>query len=146
MGEGAGLEPALSDALYTTLSDPAGSPFASDVAPTLTALKAAGLKVAVVSDIHFDLRPAFERTGLDAYVDDYALSFEHGLCKPDPAFFRLALERLGARPEETLMVGDRSARDGGAVEAGLTTLLLPPLTRTTEERLHLVLGACGVPR
>ncbi|WP_369142271.1 HAD family hydrolase [Streptomyces sp. R44] len=142
----AAIDPDLADALYTTLSDPAGNPFATDVAPTLAALKAAGLKVAVISDIHFDLRPAFEATGLDAYVDSYALSFEHGLCKPDPAFFDLALDRLGVRPDEALMVGDRSAPDGGAVEAGLATLLLPPLTRTTEERLHLVLGACGLSR
>ncbi|MEV4428959.1 HAD family hydrolase [Streptomyces sp. NPDC049602] len=140
----AGIDAALADALYATLSDPSGNPFATDVEPTLAALKGAGLKVAVISDIHFDVRPAFAQAGLDAYVDGYALSLEHGLCKPDPAFFGVALDQLGARPEETLMVGDRSARDGGAVEAGLTTLLLPPLTGTTEQRLHLVLGACGI--
>ncbi|MFI1660231.1 HAD family hydrolase [Streptomyces sp. NPDC020472] len=140
----AGIDPALADALYATLSDPVGNPFATDVAPTLAALKAAGLKVALISDIHFDIRPAFVRAGLDAHVDGYALSFEHGLCKPDPAFFGVALDQLGVRPEAALMVGDRSAHDGGGVEAGLTTLLLPPLTRTTEERLHLVLGACGI--
>ncbi|AJF63449.1 HAD family hydrolase [Streptomyces vietnamensis] len=142
----AGIEPALADALYATLSDPTGNPFATDVAPTLAGLKAAGVKVAVISDIHVDIRPAFEKTGLDAYVDDYALSFEHGLCKPDPAFFGVALEQLGVRPDEALMVGDRSGHDGGGVEAGLPTLLLPPLTRTVEERLHLVLGACGIAR
>ncbi|MFF8377947.1 HAD family hydrolase [Streptomyces sp. NPDC015661] len=142
----AAIDPALADALYTTLSDPAGNPFATDVAPALAALKAAGLKVAVISDIHFDIRPAFEKAGLDAYVDSYALSFEHGLCKPDPAFFGVALDQLGVRPDEALMVGDRSTRDGGGVEAGLATLLLPPLTRTAEERLHLVLGACGIAR
>ncbi|WP_225803877.1 HAD family hydrolase [Streptomyces sp. NK15101] len=140
----AGIDPVLADALYATLSDPFGNPFATDVAPTLAALKAAGLKVAVVSDIHFDIRPAFVKAGLDAHVDCYALSFEHGLCKPDPAFFGVALDRLGVRPDETLMVGDRSGPDGGAVEAGLATLLLPPLTGTAEERLHLVLGACGL--
>ncbi|MEU2235041.1 HAD family hydrolase [Streptomyces vietnamensis] len=142
----AGIDPALADALYATLSDPTGNPFATDVAPTLAELKDAGVKVAVISDIHVDIRPAFEKTGLDAYVDGYALSFEHGLCKPDPAFFGVALEQLGVRPDEALMVGDRSGHDGGGVEAGLPTLLLPPLTRTAEERLHLVLGACGISR
>ncbi|MFB7450265.1 HAD family hydrolase [Streptomyces sp. NPDC056194] len=140
----AGIEPALADALYATLSDPVGNPFATDVAPTLAALEAAGLKVAVISDIHVDIRPAFVNAGLDTHVDAYALSFEHGLCKPDPAFFGVALDGLGVSPDEALMVGDRSGHDGGGVEAGLATLLLPPLTDTTEERLHLVLGACGL--
>ena len=40
------------------------------------------------------------------------------------------------------MVGDRSASDGGAVEAGLTTLLLPPLRDVGERRLHRVLDLC----
>ncbi|GAA2790200.1 hypothetical protein GCM10010441_14210 [Kitasatospora paracochleata] len=139
------MDSVLADAMYETLSDAADNLFAADVAPTLMALKAAGLKVAVVSDIHVDIRPAFLKAGLDTYVDDYVLSFEHGTCKPDPAIFRTALDRLGVQPSEALMVGDRSGHDGAAVEAGVTTLLVPPLTDVAEKRLHLVLAACGVP-
>ncbi|GAA2749811.1 HAD family hydrolase [Kitasatospora cinereorecta] len=141
----AGVDSVLADAMYETLSDAADNLFAADVAPTLLALKAAGLKVAVVSDIHVDIRPAFLKAGLDAYVDDYVLSFEHGACKPAPAIFRTALDRIGVRPSEALMVGDRSGHDGAAVEAGITTLLVPPLTDVAEKRLHLVLATCGVP-
>src|SRR5207248_1894328 len=42
--------------------------------------------------------------------------------KPDPALFRRALDRAGARPEECLMVGDRLDNDvAPASLLGLTT-------------------------
>ncbi|MEW1864411.1 HAD family hydrolase [Streptomyces sp. NPDC088194] len=143
--DAAGIDSDLADQMYAALSDATDNPFAVDAEPTLAALKAAGLKVAIVSDIHFDIRPGFMKAGLEEYVDSFVLSFEQGVCKPDPAVFRVALDQLGVRPDEALMVGDRSSHDGAAVEAGIATLLVPPLTHVTEERLHLVLAACGLP-
>lgn len=134
----------LMDALYDELAQPDVDRFATDVERTLATLKTAGVRVAVVSDVHFDIRPWFVKAGLDGYVDRFVLSFEHGVCKPDPAIFRLALDALGVGPEEALMVGDRSGHDGAAVEAGIATLLVPPLAEATEERLHLVLASCGL--
>jgi HAD superfamily hydrolase (TIGR01509 family) len=142
----AGIPADLAAALYAEESDPARNPFAADVRPTLAALDGSGLAVAIVSDIHFDLRPRFVAAGLDDFVDAYVLSFEHGTQKPDASFFRLALEALGVHAGEALMVGDRSTHDGAAVEAGIPTLLLPPLTGVDDERLHLVLATCGVTR
>jgi HAD superfamily hydrolase (TIGR01509 family) len=138
------IDDALIEALHAVNVDPAGGSFADDVARTLAALKAAGVRVAVLSDIHFDLRPWFAHAGLDQYVDHFVLSYEHGVRKPDPAIFRIALDALGVAPADALMVGDRAAYDGAAVEVGMPTLLLPPLTAITEARLHLVLAACGV--
>ncbi|MYX38171.1 HAD-IA family hydrolase [Streptomyces sp. SID8377] len=140
----AGIDEALRDALYDELAQPDVDLFAVDVERTLATLKAAGVRVAVVSDVHFDIRPWFVKAGLDGYVDRFVLSFEHGVCKPDPAIFRLALDGLKVGPGEALMVGDRSAYDGAAVEAGIATLLLPPLAQATVERLHLVLASCGL--
>ncbi|MEU4093146.1 HAD family hydrolase [Streptomyces sp. NPDC026673] len=140
----AGIDEVLMDALLAELAQPDVALFAVDVEPTLATLKAAGVRVAVVSDVHFDIRPWFQKVGLDGYVDRFVLSFEHGVCKPDPAIFRLALDELGVAPSEALMVGDRSAYDGAGVEAGIATLLVPPLADATEERLHLVLASCGL--
>ncbi|HSZ40368.1 MAG TPA: HAD-IA family hydrolase [Trebonia sp.] len=138
------IDDALVEALRAVNVDPAGGQFAEDAARTLAALKAAGMRVAVLSDIHFDLRPWFAHAGLDQYVDHFVLSFEHGVRKPDPAIFRIALDALGVAPADALMVGDRAGYDGAAVDVGLPTLLLPPLTAVTESRLHLVLAACDV--
>ncbi|MFE2542361.1 HAD family hydrolase [Actinacidiphila glaucinigra] len=140
----AGIDEALMGALYDELALPDVDLFAVDVERTLATLKAAGVRVAVVSDVHFDIRPWFVKAGLDGYVDRFVLSFEHGVCKPDPAIFRSALDALEVGPDDALMVGDRSAYDGAAVEAGIATVLLPPLAEASAERLHLVLASCGL--
>ena len=141
----ASLDADLGDALYAIESDPAYNPVADDVPETLTALTAAGVRVGIVSDIHFDLRPAFADAGLADLVDTFVLSFEHGVQKPNPQIFRVALDRLGVEPADTLMVGDRASHDGAAVELGIPTILVPPLTTTSHRRLSVALRACGVP-
>ncbi len=140
----AGLDPELVDSLYAVEFDPRNSPFAGDVLDTCTALRGRGIRVAVVSDIHVDLRPAFATAGLGGLVDVFTLSFEHGVQKPDPRMFTRTLEVLGVHPAEALMVGDRSRPDGAAVEAGIPTLLVPPLRSVEDRRLHLVLALCGI--
>jgi HAD superfamily hydrolase (TIGR01493 family) len=134
----AGLDPALADALYEVESDATFNPFASDVATVLGTIKNRGIKVAVLSDIHFDLRPAFEQAGLAQFIDVFVLSFELGAQKPEPEIFQHALRALDATPDEVLMVGDRAGYDGAAVDLRITTLLLPPLTSVDDRRLHLV--------
>lgn len=139
-----GLDQQLIEALYAVESDPGHNPFAEDVVPALMALHEAGLRLAVLSDIHFDLRPAFSAAGLEGVIDVFVLSFEQGLQKPDPALFEHALGALGTWAHETLMVGDRSRPDGPAVEQGITTLLLPPLEHPGQRRLHHVLALVGL--
>lgn len=138
----AGLDAQLTEALYAVESDPRRNRFADDVPATLTALQERGIAVAVVSDIHVDLRPAFDAAGLGGLVDVFTLSFELGMQKPDPAMFLRTLDALRVEPDDALMVGDRSRPDGAAVEAGITTLLLPPLRDVTDRRLHKVLALC----
>ena len=139
------LDDELAEALYAAESDVSANPFADDVGPLLRTLSAAGVRIGVLSDIHVDLRPAFDarvdpdgRTWADM-VDAWALSFELGVAKPDPAIFTAALQRLGLVPHEVLMVGDRGSWDGAAAELGIVTLLVPPLGSPRERRLHRVL-------
>ena len=138
----AGLDAALGAALYATDAAPGYNLFATDVRRTLHALKQRGIATAVVSDIHFDIRPLFADAGCDGLVDVFTLSYEQRIQKPDPRMFTRTLDALGVAPDQALMVGDRSRPDGAAVEVGIPTLLLPPLTRPDDERLHLVLALC----
>ncbi|MDP9417630.1 MAG: HAD family hydrolase [Actinomycetota bacterium] len=141
----AGLDDDLAGALYDVESDWRCNPFAADAVPVLHALARRGVRVAVISDIHFDIRPAFAAAGLDSLVELFVLSFEHGVQKPDPAIFRRAIDGLGVAPAEALMVGDRAAYDGRAVDVGIPTLLVPPLTGVEDRRLHLVNALLAAP-
>jgi HAD superfamily hydrolase (TIGR01509 family) len=137
-----GIDEDLVEALYAVESDVTLNLFADDAESTLRELCAAGLRLAVVSDIHVDIRPAFAAAGLDGVVDVFTLSFEHGIQKPDPRMFTRTLRAVGVEPQHALVVGDRAERDGAAVECGLATLLLPPLPAPTDHRLHRVLALC----
>ncbi|GAB1334196.1 HAD-IA family hydrolase [Streptomyces sp. E-15] len=111
-------DPALYDALYDRHMTPAAwSPY-PDAPEVLRTLRERGIGVGVVSNIGWDPRPVFRAHGLDAYVDTYALSYEHGVQKPDPRLFSIACEALGADPRGVLMVGDNRRADGGATALG----------------------------
>ena len=115
----------LTDALYEATVDPGSWEAFPDAEPTLRALKERGLQVAVVSDTGFDLRPVLDAVGLSPWLDTVVMSFEVGVCKPDPHVFLTACERLGVEPDEALMVGDNPLNDSGAVSVGICVLLLP---------------------
>jgi FMN phosphatase YigB (HAD superfamily) len=134
----AGVDPELARALYELDFDPAFHPMFPDVAGTLAALSDRGVRIGVLSDIHFDLRPEFEAAGLARYVDAFVLSYEHGVQKPDAAIFELALEALGVDAPHALMVGDDVVRDGGASLLGIPTLLLPPLREVVPRGLGVL--------
>jgi HAD superfamily hydrolase (TIGR01509 family) len=138
------LAEGLSGALYDLTVDPTSWELCPGAADVLRALHLAGVPVAVVSDTGFDLRPVFEGLGLSAWVDAWVLSYEFGVCKPDPAVFRTACSLLGAAPGDTLMVGDNPMTDGGAVAAGCRVFLLP-LADKQESHLRDVLSLVATP-
>lgn len=134
------LAPGLSDELYD-LTVSAGSWEAfPDTVPTLAAVRERGLRIGIVSDTGFDLRPAMDRLGITPYVDAVVMSFEHGICKPAIKPFLTACDDLHVDPERTLMVGDNPLTDSGAVAAGMHVLLLPRPGRTGPRGLHHVLA------
>jgi HAD superfamily hydrolase (TIGR01509 family) len=132
----------LADALYERLLGPDGWLPYADTEVTLRTLREVGIKVAVVSNIGFDIRPHFAAWGLDALVDSFALSYEVGRMKPDPAIFLRACGMLGADPERTLMVGDTAA-DAGAVQAGCSALVLPAAEAGCYNGLGATLALAG---
>jgi putative hydrolase of the HAD superfamily len=132
----AGLDDELSLALYELDFDPATHPFYVDVPSMLETLRSRGIHVAIVSDIHFDLRPKFKAAGLDVCVSAFVLSFEHGVQKPDRRMFEIALDQLGTEPSAAVMFGDRASRDGGAAAFGIPTVILPPLLSVGERGLE----------
>jgi HAD superfamily hydrolase (TIGR01509 family) len=130
----AGIEEQLAAALYDFDHEIDNRPLYPDAAETLVALKRADVAIAVVSDIHLDLRTMLRAQGVGDLIDVYVLSFEHGCQKPDPRMFHTALAALGVDAHRALMVGDRASHDGGAAEVGIATLILPPAPAVVSSR------------
>jgi HAD superfamily hydrolase (TIGR01509 family) len=134
------LAPGLSGELYAlTVSAESWDAF-PDTLPTLKGLRERGLRLGIVSDTGFDLRPALDRLGLSPFLDTVVMSYEYGVCKPAATVFRTACDRLGVRPDRTLMVGDNPLTDSGAVAAGMYVFLLPPPAKTGPRGLGPVLS------
>jgi len=97
------------------------------VPAALDRLRAMGFKLVVVSNANGKLKVLFERLDLARRFDVMLDSAVEGVEKPDPRLFEIALERSGARREETLHVGDLYHVDvEGARSAGLRAVLLDP--------------------
>ncbi len=113
------------DAMYEQLQAPAHWRPYADAEATLAHLARRGIALGVVSDVGWDLRPTFAHHRLDHYFSAWVHSYEHDSEKPDPQLFRHACRELNVPVEETLMVGDHPAKDGGAAGAGLRAYVLP---------------------
>jgi putative hydrolase of the HAD superfamily len=68
-------------------------------------------------------RDKLARTPFALYFDPIVVSVEVDVGKPDPRIFEIALDRLGVRAGDAVMVGDSLARDvAGARAAGIRTV------------------------
>ena len=90
---------------------------------TLMELMKLGIKRTVISDApKMEVWLRIVSLGLHHYFDDIITSEDFGVKKPDPKPYRRALELLGTKAEETLMVGDWPDRDiKGAKGVGMLT-------------------------
>jgi putative hydrolase of the HAD superfamily len=99
----------------------------SEVPGALAALRAAGLRLVVVSNWDVSLHEALARTGLAPLVDAAISSAEAGAAKPDPAIFARALALAGGAgaPAAAVHVGDSTEHDvAGAEAAGIRPILV----------------------
>jgi putative hydrolase of the HAD superfamily len=103
-------------------------------------LKLHGLRTAILSNMgdtvlanierEFDWLPSF---------DVLIWSYQHKMAKPEPAIYRLTLDRLGTRPEETLFIDDKLPNIQAARALGIVSVLF-----STIERLRDDLIAAGL--
>ncbi|MDQ4011604.1 MAG: HAD family hydrolase [Actinomycetota bacterium] len=133
----------LADQIYDRVVDPhAWQPY-PDTDAALRRVKAAGRPIAVLSNITFDIRPAFAHHHLETLVDQMVLSFEERLAKPDPAVFHIACDRLGIAPSETVMIGNNPDEDGGILDIGGRYIGVDRLTNRRRALLAAVTAALG---
>ena len=93
----------------------------------LDAIRARGVKVAIISNSEGMLDRLFADLGILSHFDLVADSGKLGVEKPDPRIFHVALERFAVAPARALGLGDVFATDVlGARAAGIRHALIDP--------------------
>jgi FMN phosphatase YigB (HAD superfamily) len=83
------------------------------------------IRIGVVSDWGSNLRGILAGLGLDRHLDFVLPSGAVGVAKPNPAFYRMALEAVDVAARQALMVGDSYRADvRGAWSAGMDAVWL----------------------
>lgn len=98
----------------------AGDRLDEELVALLREVRALGLKTGLLSNHPTNLRRLLARHELMALFDAVVISAEEGLMKPDPAIYRLILERLGLAPEEAVFVDDWRPNVEAAQALGMT--------------------------
>jgi epoxide hydrolase-like predicted phosphatase len=84
------------------------------------ALRRPGLRIGLLSN---SIGSAYDRELLEELFDDWVISSEVGLRKPDPAIYELAAERLGLEPADCVIVDDLGGNLKPARALGMATVL-----------------------
>ena len=105
---------------------------------TVEKLKTMGYKIALATNPIFPERATRWRinwAGLDTSDFEFYTTYENiNCCKPNPAYFIEVAKRIGAKPEECLMVGNDVSDDMVAKNVGMKVFLLTDcLINKTEE-------------
>lgn len=97
-----------------------------DVEPTLSQLKAKGLKLGLVSNgFKQDLDHILGELGLEKWFDAVVCIDSCNCAKPDKEIFLYALNELGVKAGEALFIGDSVVHDyEGALNVGIKPLLI----------------------
>ena len=96
-----------------------------DVPAALSDLKAAGIRVGLISNSHRSLASFESHFALQGLISAAVSSSEHGFMKPHPSIFAAALQLLNVPPADALMVGDSVRQDvDGALAVGMRAVLV----------------------
>lgn len=115
----------LTDVLYTAFTDLDNYAAFDDVGPVLEELHEGGTELGIISNYEPWLEELLAKLGLTERFPVRVISGLEGVEKPDPAIFRLALDRAGFAPQETAYVGDAPDFDvTPAAELGMFPVLI----------------------
>ena len=97
-----------------------------DVEPTLSQLRAKGLKLGLVSNgFKQDLQHVLGELGLEKWFDAVVCIDSCNCAKPAKEIFLYALNKLGVKPSEALFIGDSVETDyEGAMNVGIKPFII----------------------
>lgn len=95
------------------------------------------LMLSNVNEVHFEF--IWKNYPLVRHIEDRLLSYELGCLKPEPAIYRIAIDRAGVRPQEIFFADDRPENVEAARQAGIVATCFQ-----SEQQLKLALVQAGV--
>jgi len=95
-------------------------------------------KVGLISNAWSGLRAFITSQKFDDVFDEMIISAEVGLMKPDPRIYRLALEKLGVLPEESVFLDDVLVNVEAARSVGMSAIQFTQPEKTLEELKQLL--------
>ncbi|KKJ95526.1 HAD family hydrolase [Micromonospora sp. HK10] len=96
-----------------------------EAVPVLAALRQRGVRTGLISDCTHELPAFLPQLAVAPLLDVRVFSVQVGRCKPDPALYLAACQRLGLVPSDCLYVGDGGSQElTGADRAGMTAVRL----------------------
>lgn len=123
--------------LYDRFTGPEHYQLFDDVRDSLRQFAERGFRLGIVSNFAPTLRAILADKGIDHYFDPIVVSTEVGLEKPNPAIFRLALERAGLQAADVLYVGDHEQNDIWAPnQVGIDAVRIKRYDYHTGEGIH----------
>lgn len=112
----------------------------ADILNTLSELKAKGIKIGLISNADLIDQKYWNSSVLNPFFDDAVFSCDVGLLKPDPEIFKLALNRMGVLPEESIFVGDGGSNElAGAKSVGMRTIFSEVLEQKDCEKKEQIM-------
>ena len=137
----------------TVIHDSVGQALTADIVEgtfeILDNIRKTGCRLALIAnDDSVSARNIVRTTGLEDYFDVIVISEELGVEKPDREIFMAALAKLGVKPENAVMVGNRIDSDIiGANRIGMKSVLFKwnarynELITSEEEKPDFIIGS-----
>jgi putative hydrolase of the HAD superfamily len=135
LGELGIVDEDLVASLYATFSDSASYRLFDDALPAMSRLSDLGYRLGLISNFEEWLEEMLVELEVGDLFDVKVISGLEGVEKPDPAIYRLAVERAGVDPASAVHVGDSPALDAEPADAiGLKPVLVDRLGRYADSR------------
>lgn len=110
-----------------------------DAIATLAALQDQGCRLGLISNAgdDADVQVLVDKTKVRPYFDLILTSAALGIRKPNPRIFDIAMQRIQAKPEQTVMVGDTLGADVlGARNANIASIWITRRADTPANHAH----------
>lgn len=106
----------------------------------ILSLKKSGKKICLISNVDIIDVMHWDESPLYSLFDKTVFSYEVGYIKPQAEIYNIALNRMNAKPEECIFVGDGGSDElKGAKEAGIKTILTSYLLKRNEKQLDALM-------